>query len=294
MNLVRNVFTIFIVSLTTVSLAQISRGTVQEGLTIKSEILGKSLPYTIYLPYDYNSSERSYPVVYLLHGYTDNHTAWIQFGEANMVADKAIAEQKIPAMILVMPEAGVTWFLNNYDNTVRYEDFFIKEFIPFIESTYRIRTENRYRGISGLSMGGFGALLYSIKYPELFSACSAFSPAIYTKEEYINFSSDRWNKTESIVYGPKLEGEKRITKHLLSNNLLDIVNAMDKKKLQGLRIYIDCGDDDFLYKGNSMFHILLREKQIPHEYRVRDGKHSWTYWRTGLGDGLQFIGESFH
>jgi len=103
-----------------------------------------------------------------------------------------------------------------------------------------------------------------------------------------------WHETESIVYGPELKGEKRITKHLLSNNILDIVNTKDKKKLQGLRIYIDCGDDDFLYKGNAMFHILLREKQIPHEYRVRNGKHNWTYWRTGLKDGLQFIGESFH
>lgn len=274
--------------------AQVSRGKVMEGLTLQSKTLNKTLRYTIYLPFDYETSNRYYPVVYLLHGYTDNDKGWIQFGEANLLADEAIANRKIPPMILVMPDGGVSWYINNYDNSLQYEDFFIQEFIPFIESKYRIRKEKRYRGVCGLSMGGYGSLVYALKHPDLFAACAALSPALYTAEEITQFSEERWQRTESIVYGPDLKGKGRITKHLLSNNPLHIIKEAPLERLRSVRIYIDCGDDDFLYKGNSMFHILLRDLEIPHEYRVRDGGHRWSYWRTGLINGLAFIGESFH
>ena len=144
---------------------QVSRGTVKEGLTIQSKILGKEVRYTIYLPFDYETSNRYYPVVYLLHGYSDNDMGWLQFGEANMIADEGIANRDIPPMILVMPDGGLSWYINNYDNSVRYEDFFFQEFIPYIESHYRIRAEKKYRGIAGLSMGGNGTLIYSIQTP---------------------------------------------------------------------------------------------------------------------------------
>ena len=300
--------------------AQVSRGKVLEGLKIKSKILKKDVRYTIYFPFDYETSNRYYPVVYLLHGYTDNDMGWIQFGEANILADEAIAHNKIPPMILAMPDAGVSWYINNYDNSVRYEDFFIQEFIPFIESNYRIRTEKRYRAVSGLSMGGYGSLIYALKHPDLFAACVAFSAAIYSQEEIIHFPDDRWKRIvsirfhlssgkrivsihfpddrwkriDTILYGPDLKGEKRLTEHLLSNNPIHIVKNSDQENLKSVRFYIDCGDDDFLYKGNALFHILLRDLNIPHEFRVRNGGHQWSYWRSGLIPGLQFIGESFH
>ncbi len=274
--------------------AQIPKGTVKESLTITSKILGKDVHYTIYLPYDYNTSSRSYPVVYLLHGYTDNDIAWIQFGEANRILDKAIEEGELPPMILIMPDAGVSWYINNYDNSVRYEDFFFKEFIPYIEQNYRILTEKRYRAIAGLSMGGFGSLIYTLKHPDMFTGCAAFSSAIYTEEEIINASEDRYSQIESILYGPGLKGKDRLTEHLKANNPLWIVKNMDKKLLDGVKLYIDCGDDDFLYKGNSAFHVLLRNLQINHEYRVRNGGHQWSYWRSGLPMGLKYITGSFH
>ena len=274
--------------------AQIPKGTVKESLTITSKILDKDVHYTIYLPYDYNTSSRSYPVVYLLHGYTDNDIAWIQFGEANRILDKASEEGELPPMILIMPDAGVSWYINNYDNSVRYEDFFFKEFIPFIEQNYRILTEKRYRAIAGLSMGGFGSLIYTLKHPDMFTGCAAFSSAIYTEEEIINASEDRYSQIESILYGPGLKGKDRLTEHLKANNPLWIVKNMDKKLLDGVKLYIDCGDDDFLYKGNSAFHVLLRNLQINHEYRVRNGGHQWSYWRSGLPMGLKYITESFH
>ena len=96
---------------------QYSRCTIKEGLTLKSKVLGKEVRYTIYLPFDYNSSSRYYPVVYLLHGYTDNDMGWLQFGEINTIADEAIATREIPPMIIAMPDAGVSWYINNYNGS---------------------------------------------------------------------------------------------------------------------------------------------------------------------------------
>lgn len=273
---------------------QVSRGTVKEGLTIQSKILGKEVRYTIYLPFDYETSNRYYPVVYLLHGYSDNDMGWLQFGEANMIADEGIANRDIPPMILVMPDGGLSWYINNYDNSVRYEDFFFQEFIPYIESHYRIRAEKKYRGIAGLSMGGNGTLIYSFKHPDMFAACAAFSVGICTDEEIIAYKDSLWEKELGNVYGHNLKGKDRLTQHYLSNNLFYLIKNTDPVKLSSVRIYIDCGDDDFLYKGNSLLHVMLRDYNIPHEYRVRDGGHQWTYWRSGLLDALKFIGTSFH
>ncbi len=273
---------------------QVSHGKVLEGLTLESKILGKEVRYSVYLPFDYERSSRSYPVVYLLHGYTDNDTGWIQFGEVHLKADKAIARGEIPPMIIIMPDGGVSWYINNYDQSVAYEDFFFQELIPEVESKFRIRQEKRYRGVSGLSMGGFGALVYSLKHPDKFAACAAFSAALYTREQVIEMSEQRWKNTESVVYGPGLEGEERITDHLLANNPFHLVKNRPAKKTSSVRYYIDCGDDDALSVANNTFHNLLLNKKIPHEYRVRDGSHAWPYWRSGIIDGLKFIGESFH
>ncbi len=274
-------------------LAQISRGFVKEGLSIQSKILNKEVRYTIYLPFDYITSSRFYPIVYLLHGYTDNDMGWLQFGEVNMIADEAIAKREIPPMIIVTPDAGVSWYINNFDNTVMWEDFFIKEFIPFIELKYRIRKEKRYRGIAGLSMGGYGTLNFAFKYPDLFSAAAPMSAAIYTNEQVANFSPERWNKVEGILFGNNLVGKKRLTKHFNENDPLYLIDSLDVNKLKTVRYYIDCGDDDHLTIGNSLLHIKMVKLKIPHEFRMRDGRHNWKYWRSGLVNALKFIGKSY-
>jgi enterochelin esterase-like enzyme len=146
-----------------VALAQ-QTGKVIEQRTVKSTIMSRDVKYTIYLPADYDASERTYPVVYLLHGYTDDNTGWLQFGEINRYADKAIGEGTIPPMIIVMPNGDSSWYINSFDGKEKYEDFFVKEFIPAIEKTYRIKAEKRYRGIAGLSMGGY-ILIYLLLQP---------------------------------------------------------------------------------------------------------------------------------
>lgn len=285
---------IIFLCLSSIVYSQYSRGKVLEGKIIESKILGEEVRYTVYLPFDYDTSERYYPVVYLLHGFGDNDMGWIQFGEANILCDKAIAESEIPPMILVMPDARRSWYINNYNGSVKYEDFFIQEFIPFIETEYRIRNEKRYRGVAGLSMGGYGALIYSLKYPDMFAACAAFSAGISTRERIIEMELEQWNIVYGPVYGENLAGNERLTEHLLNNDVLEIVKNIDTGKMNFPRLYIDCGDDDFLIEGNMQLHSLLLEKEIDHEFRVRDGRHQWSYWRSGLIDGLKYIGTSFH
>lgn len=283
----------FLLALTVAANAQVSRGIVKEGLTLDSKIMGAKVRYTIYLPFDYETSNRFYPVVYLLHGYTDTDMAWIQFGEAHLIADEAIAKREIPPMIIVMPDAGVSWYINNHNGTVRYEDFFFQEFVPYIESHYRIRAEKNYRGIAGLSMGGFGTLVYIMRHPEQFVAGAALSPAVNTTEQFIAMDDRAWGRWPTAIYGPG-SGAARITNHLLSYQPIRMAETVDVEKLKSVRIYLDCGDDDYLTIGNAMLHVALTQRQIPHEYRVRDGSHAWSYWRSGLLEALKFIGTSFH
>ncbi len=270
------------------------RGKVKEDLSIKSNLLKKDVDYSIYLPPGYDESNRSYPIVYLLHGYTDDETAWVQFGEVDRYADKAINEGLIPPMIIVMPDAGVTWYMNDHSGDVPYEDFFIKEFIPHIEKGYRVRSEKQFRGIAGLSMGGYGSLLYSMKHPDLFVAAAPLSAAIYLESDVVNYEQQRWDNVEGVMFGKGLEGKARITDHWKANNPFYIADKQGAESLKKVKYYFDCGDDDFLYKGNSKMHIHLRDMEVPHEFRIRDGAHNWTYWRTGITDALKFIGDNFH
>src|SRR5262249_16910104 len=163
-------------------------------------VLGKPVRYTIYLPYDYSTSERYYPVVYLLHGYMDNESSWIQFGEANLIADEAIASRAIPPMILATPAEGLSLssYINNYNDSVRYEDFFMKEFIPYVESKYRVRPGKQFRGVAGLSSGGFGALTYALRHPGMFNACAALSAPIPTDEDTINRTEEQWSEVWGV------------------------------------------------------------------------------------------------
>jgi enterochelin esterase-like enzyme len=269
-------------------------GQVLEGLRFSSLILGQDVKYAVYLPPDYSISSRRYPVVYLLHGYTDDESAWIQFGEVNLAADRAIAARDIPPLIIVMPDAGVSFYINDYQNKVRYEDMFVQEFIPHIDGAYRTRSEKEFRGLSGLSMGGWGALLLAMRHPDLFSACAAFSAAVWADDDFVSMDDKAYGRMMAPLFGPNLTGKDRLTAHFQSYNPLDLAASLSVDVLKKVRYYIDCGDDDFLFKGNAALHVALAERKVPHEFRVRDGGHAWVYWRTGIVDGLKFIGQSFH
>ena len=254
-----------------------------------SKILKSERKYAIYLPHDYEKSERSYPVLYLLHGAGDDQTGWVQFGEVLHIADKAIKEGKSTSMIIVMPDAntGQRGYFNDIKGEWRYEDFFFEEFIPYIEKTYRIKGEKRYRAVAGLSMGGGGSFMYALHHPELFSSACPLSA-------YIGPLTIEDTRRGLTRMGINNISENIIEKYFNHHNALSLINNMDEKDKRAVRWYIDCGDDDFLFEGNSLIHIAMRKKEIPHEFRIRDGGHSWVYWRTALPEVLHFVSMAFH
>ena len=264
-------------------------GKVFDNLSMKSDILKSERKFAIYLPPDYDTSSRSYPVLYLLHGSGDDQTGWVQFGEVRRIADQAIKEGKATPMIIVMPDAntGARGYFNNINGNWNYEDFFFKELIPYVEKTYRIKQDKRYRAISGLSMGGGGSFMYALHHPEMFSSAAPLSA--YTGPLTVQNLQDNLSRRKGENFT-----EEQVNSYFERHSAVSLVNKGDAKKIGSVRWYIDCGDDDFLYEGNSLIHIAMKKKDIPHEYRVRDGKHSWTYWRESLPQVLEFVSQAFH
>jgi enterochelin esterase-like enzyme len=264
------------------------QGKVMDNLSLPSKILNDERKYAIYLPPDYETSERSYPVLYLLHGSGDDHTGWVQFGEVLQITDKAIENGLATSMIIVMPDAqsGQKGYFNSFDGKWNYESFFFEEFIPFVEKKYRIKSEKRFRAIAGLSMGGGGAFIYALRHPELFSSACPLSGAM-GELSYREF----YKKNEERVKDLKRE---TIFNYYSNHNALSIIKNQTNKNLKSVRWYIDCGDDDFLYEGNSLVHVALKKRMVAHEYRVRNGSHNWGYWRGSLPKVLAFVSEHFH
>ena len=285
------------------------RGKVFETHTVKSAILKMDRRYSIYLPAGYDESDQSYPVLYLLHGSGDDHTGWVQFGQVQHIADRVIAEGLAGPMVIVMPDAntGVRGYCNDIQGNFKYEDFFFNELIPHIEKTYRVRSERRYRAVSGLSMGGDGTIFYALHQPEVFAAAAPLSASTegWEVEQFKKMiSNSNWlddlsaKQIEDYFIRNGLDGfsTKQIEDYFnryCIEGIIKNASADDLKKIRSLRWYISCGDDDSLSEANSMMHIIFRKNKIPHEYRVKDGGHTWTYWRMELPIVLEFVSKSF-
>jgi enterochelin esterase-like enzyme len=263
-------------------------GKVMDNLSVPSKILKGDRKYAIYLPPDYETSQRSYPVLYLLHGAGDDQTGWVQFGEVLSITDKAIAEGKATPMIIVMPDAntGTRGYFNSVRGDWNYEDFFFKEFLPQIEKTYRIKSEKRFRAVAGLSMGGGGSFMYALHHPELFSSACPLSAYIGP----INME-EADSRLKRMLPDAKPEEVKTFFE---TQSALSLVNNIADDQKKAVKWFIDCGDDDFLYEGNSLIHIAMRKKEIPHEFRIREGGHTWSYWRSALPVVLSFVSDTFH
>lgn len=275
--------------------APVHYGQVLESLSFKSEILGRDVFYSIYLPPDYEISKRYYPVTYLLHGGGGNETHWMQMCEANVTADRLIASGEIPAMILVMPAAGRTRYINDFAGEVRYEDMFIQELMPHIDANYRARkgagefTDKKFRAISGFSMGGYGTLILTLHNTDKFIAAAPFSASgLWDDEDILSMSDEAYNRRYAKLYGTP-----RLNDYYRNNSPLDLVKTMDEEKLNSVFWYIDSGDEDRLTAGNAKLHSIFMERDINHEFRVRDGGHQWDYWKVNLDKALIFIGKAF-
>lgn len=281
------IITILILTFPILSIAQ--TGKVYDNLSMKSEILNMDRKYAIYLPPDYETSERSYPVLYLLHGSGDDQTGWVQFGEILHIADKAIKTGDATAMIVVMPDAntGQRGYTNAPGGNWNYEDFFFEELMPHVEKKFRIKSEKRYRAVAGLSMGGGGTFYYALHRPDLFSSACPLSASTgpMTKEDV---------KKQMKRRGMPDATDNEMNKWFENYSVLELIKNMPDDHKKQVNWFIDCGDDDFLFEGNSLVHIEMRKNEIPHEFRIRQGAHNWTYWRESLPVVLSFISDTFH
>ncbi|WP_031527206.1 alpha/beta hydrolase [Dyadobacter crusticola] len=257
-------------------------------LSLPSKLLKSARKFAIYLPPDYATSERSYPVLYLLHGAGDDQTGWVQFGMAQHIADKAIADGTSAPMIIVMPDAntGRRGYFNDVKGDWPYEDYFFKELIPFIEKKYRVKAEKEFRAVAGLSMGGGGTFMYALHHPELFVAACPLSASTGP----ITMEDARKNLVRT---NPDI-ADSTVARYYERHSALALINNIPEDQKKAVKWYIDCGDDDFLYEGNALVHIAMRKKEVPHEFRVREGAHNWKYWRESLPSVLEFVSQSFH
>ena len=283
---------IFILALCLPYVVFAQRGTVFETRTVRSNILRMDRNYAIYLPAGYNESDQSYPVLYLLHGSGDDHTGWVQFGQVQNIADRVIAEGLAGPMIIVMPDAntGTRGYFNAIQGNFNYEDFFFQELIPHIEKTYRVRSERRYRAISGLSMGGGGTIFYALRRPDLFAAAAPLSASTGNWDLEQFRQRTRSNNANAGITDQQIENffHRHSIESIIRNASED-----ELRRIRSVRWYISNGDDDFLYEGNARLHILFRQNEIPHEFRIKDGGHTWTYWRMELPIVLEFVAKSF-
>jgi enterochelin esterase-like enzyme len=268
--------------------AQIS--TVYEHLVLRSEILNTSKKYAVYLPAGYETSQRSYPVLYLLHGAGDDHTGWIQFGEVQAITDQAVREGKSTPMIIVMPDASGEnrGYINDSMGEWRYEDYFFEELMPHVEKTYRIRAEKRYRAVAGLSMGGSGTYFYALHRPDLFSSACPLSSSGRFDREINSLNQERAQRNLPAIPLDRFDA------WIAHYDVMGMIANMSEENLTAVRWYIDAGDDDVrASEGAAKVHAAMNAKGIPHEFRVRDGAHNWTYWRTALPEVLDFVSKPF-
>jgi putative tributyrin esterase len=255
-----------------------------------SKILGHPVNYCVVLPPSYDTDKTcKFPVLYFLHGLGDNEQMFVHGGAFNLVQDLWERKQ-IGEFLIVTPEAGATFYINSHSGKVRYEDFLVQEFLPAIEGRYRIKAGRSNRGVSGVSMGGYGALHLAFRHPELFAAVSAQSPALINQIPAMA-SPSSGGGIRSRVLGETF-GSPPDPGFWEHNSPISLAR---KANLAGLKVYFDCGDqDDYGFEeGAKALDKTLSARKIPHEGHIYPGRHDWQYFAGHLPDSLEFQSKTF-
>jgi enterochelin esterase-like enzyme len=243
-----------------------------------SRALARKWSYTVYLPDGYDNATLRYPVFYLLHGNNQNMNAWSVSGRIQQTADQLIASGQIPPTIIVMPDAGSTWYVDRKENM---ESAFIQDLLPDVEANFRTVAARSGRVIGGLSMGGYGSLRFAFKYPEKFAAAALLSPAIYEPEPPENSGARRVGVFGAPNYDAAIWQQYNYP--VLWEGYL--------AKQQPVPLYIVSGDDDdFMIEADATkLYSLLRKHRQPAELRIVDGAHTWPVWEATIGDAMKYI-----
>ena len=239
-------------------------------VAVKSEKMGREINNVIVVPKTVvDGDAQKYPVVYLLHGYSGCHLDWNNHVDLTKLADEF-------SMIFVCPDAENNWYLDSpLDPKSQYETYITKELREYVDENYPTMADVKHRAITGLSMGGHGALLLAWRHPDIYSSCGSMSGAVdITKIKKGGFGIDK------LV---KFEDRKNYS-------VINLVPSLENGKQN---IIIDDGTSDFLIKENRALHAALLEHGIDHEYSERPGRHTWEYWVESLNHHLYFFAKHF-
>lgn len=260
---------------------------------LNSRVLKQVVHYCVELPPGYDAaSPRRYPVLYFLHGLGENEQTLFNTGGWNLIEDPR-QQGKISDFLIVVPEGRRSFYINSADGSVRYSDFFLSEFMPYIENKYKIRPGRAARAITGISMGGYGALRFAFAHPELFSSVSAQSAALITESPQELSAAERTGTSLGSLLG-NVFGQPIDAPHWKQNSPFVLVKQ-NKAGLRKLAIYFNCGqEDDFGFeKGAAALHQELQAEGIQHQYHLYPGDHSMRYFLTHIGETLEFHSRVF-
>ncbi|MGA9073314.1 MAG: alpha/beta hydrolase family protein [Candidatus Sulfotelmatobacter sp.] len=264
---------------------------------LNSRVLKYPVHYCVYLPASYaagatKNPPQRYPVLYFLHGLGDNEQTLFNSGGWTLLDDLR-QRHTIGDFLIVAPEGRRSFYINSADGSVRYSDFFLQEFIPLIESKYRVSSGRKNRAISGISMGGYGALRFAFSHPEMFSAVSAQSAALITESPEELDSAARsgapLGKVLAAVFGNPIN-----VSHW-KNNSPSVLALRNAAALRKMAIYFNCGQDDNygFEKGAAALHDQLQKEGVKHEYRAYPGDHSLAYFLSHFEEVLIFHSQAF-
>jgi len=256
--------------------------------SVPSEILARNVPYCIVLPASFEADKtKHFPILYELHGLGDNEQFFVHSGLWNLVEDLR-ESGKLKDFLIATPAGGASFYINSKDGKVRYEDFLLREFFPFIEKKYRASPGRGNRTISGVSMGGYGALHLAFRHPQLFSSVSAHSAALIEKfPAFVSVPQSPRSRVLGAVFGipPDIEFWN-------ANSPLTLARSAN---LAGLKIYFDCGDqDDYGFDaGATALDKILTARKIAHEFHIYPGRHDPGYFATHIPASLAFHSRLF-
>jgi putative tributyrin esterase len=256
----------------------------EKTFTLDSKLMGRKMPYRVIMPTGPGNNASRSPVVYLLHGLTGHFNNW---SEKTQIREFAGAED----VIVVMPEGDDGWYTDSSAKANdKYETYLVTELIPEIDKKFRTIADREYRAIAGLSMGGFGAIKFGLKYPQLFALAGSFSGALGASSYRTAEELPPGGIRTSLV---AIFGEAGSPTHG-ANDIFKMVREASPEKIKAMPfIYLDCGTEDFLFQNNRDFVSLLVEKKVPHEYRQLPGTHDWKYWDHQVEQLLRLLNKRF-
>lgn len=250
-------------------------------IEVMSQAMGRTIKNVVIMPESYcylaNLQQDRYPVLYLLHGAYGCYSDWSRKTDLNQLASKY-------DVIIVCPDGQDSWYFDSpVDPKMQFETYVSKELVSYIDSHYRTIPNRYMRAITGLSMGGHGALFLAFRHPDVFWSCGSMSGNMD-----ITQFPDSWHIKDRL--GNYEDNKQRWRDHAVCN-LVDQVKASELKPAQN--IIIDDGLNDIFIKNNIAMHEQLVEKGIDHDFTTRPGRHSWDYWVNSLDYHLMFFHKAF-